>query len=84
MSMTASFALAKQRLQRANELLRECKAAIEDLMCDPSWVVLHNHGWKVLREMPPRIEAHLSEAEPATAEGERWRKNVLPCQEPRP
>lgn len=24
-------------------------AAVRDLMADPSWVVLHNHGWEVLK-----------------------------------
>lgn len=47
----------------ARDLLTEAAQAVEDLMCDPSWVVLHNHGWNTLKAWHPKVFAFLAESE---------------------
>jgi hypothetical protein len=56
--------IERKKADRAEALLRECDreltataGAVADLLCDPAWVVLHNHGWATLKARRNGIEA---------------------------
>jgi hypothetical protein len=56
--------VAEQERDEARALLLECDreltataGAVADLLCDPAWVVLHNHGWATLKARRNGIEA---------------------------
>lgn len=57
-------ALLLDRIERDKALLLECDreltataGAVADLLCDPAWVVLHNHGWATLKARRNGVEA---------------------------